>query len=207
VSWTDEQWDAFCGLIEEAWPGSFDDHAAQSWRILLDALEPPAAADGMRRLLLEGHRFRPSASEFLAAARRDPSRPTFDEAYRLIFGPGGALRAQPPAGAYLSLRDREAARRAAVMRRATEMHPLVASFIDRQDVDRLGQLPLEDPEWGEKYRRDLRDAWDHHVEACDGREVAALARGRRSELARLDPLSALGLRDSPALPVGTDGDA
>lgn len=238
MTWTVDEWDAFCGLVEEAWPGSFDDAAARSWRFLLDPLEPQMAAGGLRRLLLEGHKFRPSASEFLAAARSDPSAPTFDEAYHLIFGPGGVLhggtgrpaaRREPAddcercdgtgmmlAAGYrvactctrglvpvaparwASERERRAAQNTAALERAAQLHPLVAAFIDRQGIDRLRDLPVNDADWGDRHRRDLQHAWERHVEAFDGRQIAALASGRRGELARLDPLAALGLKPEPA---------
>jgi hypothetical protein len=72
MTWADPQWVAFCALLEEAWPGEFDDHSRTAWRVLLDPLDPAAAVEGLRRLLLEGHRFRPSVSEVLAAAGHDP---------------------------------------------------------------------------------------------------------------------------------------
>lgn len=204
--WTDQQWHIFVGLVDEAWPGALDDKTARSWRTLLDGINPDVAAEGIRRLLVEGHRFRPSVSEVLAAARRDPTRPTFAEAYQLIYGRRGALAAREPHGVYSSEGDVRRARRAAQLGRAEDLHPLVATFIDRQGVDRLGQIPVNDPDWGEKHRRDLEKAWDQHVDAMDGREVATLAAGgRRGELARFDPLTALGV--GSARQQLTEGDA
>lgn len=197
MTWTDTQWDAFCALVEEAWHGEFDDHARSTWRVLLDGLAPDAAAQGLRRLLLEGHRHRPSVSVLLEAARRDPSRPTFDEAMMLLYGPGGVLRATPArAGAVVTYRHERDRRRLydeAAIERAQGMHPLLGSFIARQGLDRLRGLQLDDPEWGDAKRRDLERAWNEHVATFDGREVAAIASGRRDELERLDPLKALGL--------------
>jgi hypothetical protein len=70
----------------------------------------------------------------------------------------------------------------------------VRAFVERQGIDRLRGLQLADPDWGEKRRADLERAYNEHVEAFDGREVAALASGGRGELARLDPLAALGVQ-------------
>ena len=117
-------------------------------------------------------RFPPSAGEIAAAARRDPSQPTFDEMLVLL---RRAMKAANPA-------QRLADRR------------IVAAFVERQGWGRLRNLPLDDPDWGEKTRRELREAWDRHVEAFDGREAAALASGDRDGLQRLDPLASLGVK-------------
>lgn len=198
MSWDSETWDAFCGLIDEAWPGTFDDQAANSWRVLLDGTDPADAVAAMRRLLLRGQRFRPSVSELLGELRADPSKPTFEEAFALIFGPRGVLAARPTANGpvtFASEADRAARQNQAALDRANEMHPLVAAFVARQGVGRLRELQVEDPDYGELRRKELRDAWDRHLEATDGRDVAALAVGDRSELGmrRFDPLAALGL--------------
>ena len=94
MPWDDTTWDAFCAIVAEAWPGTFDDAAAASWRVLLDPMQPQIAIEAIRRLMFEGHKFRPSASEVLAAARRDPSKPTFDEAYQMLYGARGVLLAR-----------------------------------------------------------------------------------------------------------------
>jgi hypothetical protein len=115
-----------------------------------------------------------AASEVAAATRIDPFRPTFDEAYPAIYR--CAARGVLDVG----------------------LHPLVASFISRQGLLRLGSLPLDCSEWGNKHRCDLEGSWNAHVEAMDGREVAQLA-GGRGELGRLDPLAALGLTEPVAI--------
>lgn len=169
MTWDEKTWDGFCALLEEGWPGDFDDDARESWRVLLDDLEPPAAVLALKRLLLKGGRFRPSVSELLAETRADPSRPTFDEAYPTIYS--AAARGAIPPG----------------------VHPLIESFVQRQGVDRLGQLPLDDPTWGEKTRRDLRGAWIEHVETWNGREIAALAAGGSPR--RLDAAASLQIEE------------
>lgn len=188
-AWTDRQWDVFCSLIDEGWHGTFSDETADAWRILLDGIEPEAAVRGLRVLLHEGRPHRPSASEVLAAARRDPSRPTFDEAYRLMFGPGGCVLG--PNGGHVAV------------------HPLVSAFVLRQGHDRLRQLPLDDPDYGHLTRRDLRQAWDAHVVAFEGREVAVAALGQGGgDLRQLDPLTVLRHAAAPSVkmvPVPDEG--
>jgi hypothetical protein len=174
TAWTDEQWAVFCACIAEWWPGEFTDGARSAWRIALDAVDPATAMLTAKQLLHSGEKFRPSCSSFLFAVRRDPSRPTFDEALLLI---RRALMA--------TYTDGEAIER-------LSPQPLVAAFASRQGVARLRTLPIDDPDWGEKTRRELREAWDRHVDAFDGREIAAIASGS-SDLRQLDPLASLQL--------------
>jgi hypothetical protein len=173
MMWTDNQWETFCALLGQWWPGEFGPAARAAWKVALGDVEPEPAGVALKRLLLEGRKFRPSASEFLAALRDDPSQPTFDEALILI---------------------RRALSRSSTRSEALgqlENHPLIASFVDRQGVDRLRLLPIDDPEWGPKHRADLQRAWDAHVEVFDYREIAALASGGRRELSQFDPLAFL----------------
>jgi hypothetical protein len=213
VPWTDEEWRGFCAVVDQGWPGEFDETAREAWRILLVRYEPADVGAALSHLIAEGHRFRPSVSELVAAMRRDPTRPTFEEALALMYGPGGILSAKPQRDGGVLRYDSERQRRAlydqAALQRAGDMHPLVASFVTRYGLDRLRALPVDDPEWGGKHQRDLEQAWNRHVEATDGREVAALAAGApRGELARLDPFAALGLpRDRPQIEAEVEAGA
>lgn len=181
MTWTDQTWAQFCALLDDGWPGDLTPDQANAYRVLLDLADPAEVVGALRRLLYQGHRFRPSAAELLGELRRDASEPTFDEAYRLIFGPGGVLRS----------------------RRSVDVHPLVTAFIERQGEPRLRALPLDDPEWGHRHRRDLAAAWDRHVTACRDRDVAALAAGRRGDLARFDPLRVLHGPDQAQIGQGS----
>lgn len=203
--WTADTWRAFCLLLEQGWPGEFPEPQRQAWRTLLDDISPVAAVAAVKRLTRAGGRFRPSVAELIAEAERDPSVPTFDEAYQLLFGPGGALAAQPPRGVYAGPAERERARLAAVEDRLRGMHPLVGSFVVRQGESRLRMLPV-DGQHGELVRKDLRAAWVEHVSTLHTRQVATLTLADRAGgLRRLDPLAALRLRpDRPAL---TEGEA
>jgi hypothetical protein len=189
VTWTDETWLGFCALLDEAWPGSFDPDAERAYRVLLDDLEPGAAIGALRRLLYGGQRFRPSVAELLAAIRKDPSRPTFEEAWTLIEESMGCCARGP----FISEAAMHRADDVEFLRDLNHRNPLVRSFVERYGVRRIQELPINDPQWGEKTRRELREAWERHVEASEGREVAALASGEgREGLRQLDPLSALG---------------
>lgn len=208
----DRTWDALCALLEEAWPGKFDDDAARAWRVLLGGFNAAAIAEGVQRLLLEGHEFRPSVSQLVAAIRRDPSRPTFAEALRLV---DYCLRARPERTGAVTTYDNEADRRRrfdnAVLERARseQVHPLVGAFVARQGVERLRTAGLTDPDYGGARRAQLEREWHEHVDTFDGREVAALAqmqaRGTGGQLQRFDPLAALERGRVPLVPIEGGG--
>lgn len=188
-----DEWASLCLIIEEGWPGEFTDAAEQAWRLLLDDYDAGQVLAAVKGLVARGGAFRPSVAEVVAEIRRDPSRPTFEEMCWLVFGPGGILKARPaPGGRYDNEAHMLKARDDAALDRAREFHPLVSSFVERFGVARLRTLDLEDPEYGELRRRDLREAWDRHREAMEGREVTALVAGRRDGLRALDPLAAVG---------------
>lgn len=193
TAWTAQEWDAFAGLLAEAWPGPFDVPSAAAYRVLLDDVAPEHAVAALRGLLYAGHRFRPSVAELLAAMRDDPSQPTWAEAYQLIYGRGGVLRAQPTATRWGSEGERRRLQDTAAAARAADMHALIGGFCRAQGLAYLRSLRVDCPDWGTKHRADLERAWDSYVAAHEGREVAALAAGTgRDGLRRLDPLAALG---------------
>lgn len=209
MSWTDDQWAQLLSLLEHGFAASepFTPAAANAYRVLMDGIEPEPAIAAVRQLVHQGQTFRPKPGEIAALARRDAGAPTFDEAYELIFGRGGALHARPAGpqvfhGSHADAqRAMQQSKRDAVLERASGMHPLIRSFVELQGVERLLQLPIADPDYGELRRAELRDAWDRHVQAGDVRQVAALASG--TDPRRLDPLAALGIRPVPALEEAT----
>lgn len=148
-----------------------------------------------------GSDFPPSAPNLAAAARTDPSTPTFDEAYALVYGRGGVLRARPRyTGLPLTDKDYLSASRA----RLSQMHPRVVEFVERYGLERLRMLEVDHPDFGDLKRKELRAAWEQIGEALEGRDVAALASGRRGELVSLDPLAALGTNPStPQIEAGS----
>lgn len=184
MSWTNEDWSAFCVLLDDAWPGQFSESAFHSWRALLDGISSELAVEALRRLLYGGQRFRPSVAELLAACRADASRPTFDEALGLIY----RTLSTSCRGVFADHSEMLRAEHRAIRQRASELHPLVASFIECQGIERLRSLPLDHPTWGEKHRKGLQEAWERHVEVGERREVAALASGG---LRQLDPTASL----------------
>lgn len=209
MSWTSDEWDTFVHLLASAWHGHLDDETAAAWRLLLDGLALEEAVATLRRLLADGRPHRPSVSEFLAAARADPGRPTFAEAYQLIFGPRGILRARPAGRqAFADAGEQRRAETEAAVARAAELHPLVGGFVRSQGLPLLRRLPIDDPEWGHKHRGDLERAWGAFVAAHDGREVAALAAGTgREGLRQLDPLAGLDPPQVRELPEGNEGES
>lgn len=191
MSWTEKEWSTFCVLLDDAWPGEFTERQFSSYRALLEPVEPAQAGEALIRLLHSGQRFRPSVAELLSAIRSDPSQPTFAEAWVLI---KRALKAGHVRGTFSSTAAMHRAEDKASLLLLAGSHPLVSSFAERQGVRRLKGIPFDDATWGEKHRRDLEQAWDQHVEAFEGREVASLASGEgREGLRQLDPLATFGL--------------
>lgn len=204
--WTDDQWAAFASILQRGFAAKepFTPADSSVYRLLLADVEPERAIEALKAIAAEGQEFRPKPGRIIERLRRDPSKPTFDEVLRLIYGPRGVLSARS-AGPWKDQAGREAAHDRARLERARKFHPLLGSFVVRQTLDRLRTIPIDDPEYGELRRRDLRDAWDAHVEAFDGREVAAIAAGGeiRQGLRALDPLVALEGISRPPRELGT----
>lgn len=132
----------------------------------------------------------PSGGELVGLVRRDPSLPTFEEAWVLI---RRSLSKAIVKGVFKEPADMRRAENEAVLAALDGHHPAIRSFVERQRVDHLRNLEVDDPQWGEKRMTDLRAAWDRHIEASDRRQVAALASGDRDGLRQLDPLASLGV--------------
>lgn len=170
-------------LLGGGWPGQFTANDEDAYYFLLSDFD---VADVMRALKALRHaKFRPSASEIAnVLSPEKAAAPTFDEMFALLFSPRGALAARGVDG------TRE---------RLAGLPPLVSAFAERQGIQRLKELPVHDEDDGHWRRKELRVAWDGHVEAMEGREVAALASGA-GDLRQLDPLARLGLNDQPRPP-------
>jgi len=198
MSMSAKEWDTLALLIEEGWPGEFTDAAAKAWRVLLDDYDAGQVLAAVKGLVARGGKFRPSVAEVVAQIRRDPSAPTFEEMYRLVYGPGGVLKARP---AYLGPDSiTPATLERAQLDRAAMLHPLVGEFVRRFTLGRLRSLEVDHPVYGEANRKKLRQAWDEMCESLEDRDIAALASGRRGAgLTALDPLAALGVSARPQI--------
>ena len=154
------EWDTIALLLENGWPGDFDDAAQGAYRALLAGYDPEQILIGLRVLVRRGGTFRPSVSEIAAVIDGDPGRPTWSEAYRLLFGTRGLLSIRPE-------------RRA--IERADERHPLLAAFIRMEGYDRLKMLPVSGEDRGEFVRRDLERSWNSLCERADQRRASGMA--------------------------------
>lgn len=195
----EHDWKPVANALLGSWPSQVASWGREVLAAYLAELEArsvtPAQALVAIRACPADQTFPPSAPEMAALARRDPGRPTFAEMCVLVFGPHGVLRARTPVrkGSWDDgERDRLDAE--AMWERAQSMHPLIARFIRDQGLDQLRRLNLDDQDWGQARRQQLQHSWDGFVDAYEGREVAAIAAGRRGGLGRLDPLEALGMQ-------------
>jgi hypothetical protein len=110
--------------------------------------------------------FPPSAGELAKLAHTDPSRPSFQEAYRAIYGSKGIT--------WSHYRERA----------LEQAHPLVRAFAESYGIDRLGMLEVDHSEYGGAVRRDLERAYEQFAERSDQRELASVRHGR---LGRINP--------------------
>jgi hypothetical protein len=188
-----DDWTLLAGLIDEWWPGEFGETAAEAWRVGLEGYESTQVGAALRALLARGGTFRPSVSEIIAEIRRDPAKPTFAEAYTLIFGRDGVLSVRTRVSkAWWEAGERERLDDEAKLERARELHPLISAFIHTQGLDRLKRLDIDHPEYGEVRRKQLQGEWEEFCDANETRDVAELVAGRgRGELGRFDPLRVL----------------
>ena len=188
---TNDEWDSICLLLDKGfkWREPFAEVQAGVYRTLLEGHSADEVLTVIRALVARGQVFGPTPGEIVAEMRSDPSAPTFIEAYALIYGRRGILRARPNVTTFADEGERGRAYRAAQRARAATMHPLVADFCERYGYDRLELLEVNDPTWGDAKRRELEGAWNTHVERLGERGVRAIAERRGDGLARLDPLS------------------
>lgn len=200
---TPDEWETIALLIDEGWPGEFTDAAAAAWRVFLDDYDADRVLTALKVIVARGGRFRPSVAEVAAEINVDRGAPTFIEAYQLIYGGRGVLAARPKGSLWWDTpAQRERAYEDAARERAAEMHPLVGRFIDRYGIGRLRMLALDDPEFGAVRRRELQADYEHLTEAMEGRRLESIAAPRRNELAKLDPLAALGIVRTSAITTG-----
>ena len=170
-----ESWTRVARALLGSWPERVASWGAEGIAAYVEELEArgvtaDAALVAIRSCSAD-QKFPPSAPELAGMARRDPSRPTFDEAYVGIYGPGGIL----------------GYKRAGVV-----VSPWVTAFVDWYGIDRLRRLEVDHDEYGDLKRAELRRSFEQFLEATDGREVAQIAqRSQRGGLGRLDPLAAL----------------
>lgn len=189
------EWDTLCLLIEEAWPYPFDDTTAKAWRLFLDDYTAAQVLAAVKACVARGMLERPSVSALVAEIRRDPSVPTWAEAYTAIFGRGGVLKARTRIHkSSWEIGERARADDESAWEHAGELHHLIGAFIREQGLDRLRSVNLDDFEYGAARRKQLADEWAVFVEKHETRDIAALDAGRRGELVRFDPLRALPWR-------------
>lgn len=198
TAWTEMEWDAFAALLERGWPGEFSEADGDAYRVLLAGVAPPLAVEALQVLVLRGGTFRPSAAEIVGQATADPGKPTFEEAYRLIFGARGVLKARPAVATWSTERERQKLLDQAALQRADELHPYVGAFVRTLGAGHLRMLPVDDEDYGPMRRRELREAWERFIVAADerirtGRALEGLGRARQIGPRRLDPLGVLGL--------------
>lgn len=163
---------------------------------------PGQVGTALRRLRdAPGKTFLPRVSEIADAVHTDRDDPSFAEAYELLFGQGGAVRARPTAGQrFADSSDRDRATDVAILQRAVAQHELLGAFVAAVTPRRLRLLPVDDPDYGELERRRLNEEWNDFVERADARRreglpllTASLAARRELGPGKPDYLAAIGV--------------
>ena len=194
---TTDEWDSISILLDKGfkWREPFGEIAAATYLTLLEGHSAQDVLTAIREMVAAGQVFGPTPGEIAARITADPSLPSAEEAFTMIYGKGGVIRARlTPGGSYGSEAEMLGARDEVRVKRAWELHPMLGAFVESFGIRELSMLEVEDPEWGGARRKQLREAWERHCEVNAGRGVAALARGRRKGLRQFDPLVALGGR-------------
>lgn len=178
---TPDEWESIALLLDKGfkWREPFGVAQSTTYRVLLDGHAAEQIAGALRVLVGRGQVFGPTPGEIVSLIRSDPSKPTFEEAYQLIYGPRGILWGRSNGQAAEFARS--------------SMHPLVGSFAVRYGIERLRLLEVDHEDYGPLRRKELQAAWDRHAEATEGRNLASLMSPRRGELGLLDPLAAIGV--------------
>jgi hypothetical protein len=173
VSWTPEEQRAVTQALLGTWPSqvaSWEREGIVAYLAELQAREM-SAEQALTAIRARSDRFPPSAGELAAEARKDPSRPTFEELLDQLYGPGGVF---------------------GFKRSNVTISPWVTAFADGFGRDRLRMLALDDPDDGKWRRRELEDAWSRFLEASEGRAAHEIAsRSGRGTLGRINPLAAI----------------
>ena len=199
MTWTADEQRAITRKVLGAWPTSASQMGREGIAAYVQALQDRGLDAERVATAIDtwpaGSDFPPSAPNLAAAALKDPSAPTFDEAVQII---AHVLKARTSVRkSWWEYGERDALNREAMLERAATVHPKVQRFIRDQSLDRLRRRDLDDPEYGQARRKQLRTAWEEFSETYDGREVASLVSARRGELGSFDPLAALDVKVAP----------
>ena len=150
---TAAEWSELAVLLENGWPGEFDEFREAAYFALLGDFDGAAVQSAIVGLAHEGCRFRPSAAEIAAVCARPPwERLSWPEASRLLFA---ALSRH-----YDPIRGVDGM---AAIAELHEIHPAVALFAAAQGARTLATEPVDDPDIGGAVRKRLEEAWDLHT--------------------------------------------
>jgi hypothetical protein len=202
-AWDEGEWDGFLLLLREWWrarPEDWTDRRVAALAIGLADFTAEQASGALRRLRDAGQKFPPNVGEIANAIHTNRDDPSFTEAYELLFGKGGAVRARPqPGQRFADSADRDRATDLAILQRAIAQHELVGAFVAAVTPKRLRLLPVDDPDYGELERRRLNEEWNDFVERADARRregmpllTAPLAERRELGPAKPNYLAAIG---------------
>lgn len=172
------EWQVIFALLRGSWPGSLSSSDSLAYVMVLGDLPPGDVARAVRELARQGRKYRPTPPEVrsqLGATTDEEPAPTFDEAWAAVCHAGAVSRWNPD--------------------RAAEMLTgAIGAWAAMRGLDRLWQLPTEDPDNGRFVLRDLERSY---AAFCEAWAIPArreqLAAPRRGTLDQLRPMRTIPL--------------
>lgn len=205
--WRPEDWENVLLLLREWFvskPEDWTTNRLTGYALGLADFTAAQVGAALRRLRdAPGRTFLPRVSEIADAIHTDRSDPSFGEAFELLFGKGGCVHARPAAGVrYDGQTERDKATDLAILEKAIDQHELVGAFVAAVTPRRLRLIPIDDPEYGDLRREELRREWADFVERADARRregmplltSALVAQRREIGPSKPDYLAAIGIR-------------
>lgn len=168
---TDDEWSGIAFLLENAWPGDFDDNRRAAYRVFLGDYEPAQVVLAIKKLSHGGGRFMPSAAEIVKAVDdlQEQTPPDFSIAYRWLVK---AIRRGSRLGGPFSARER-----AAVAFLEEHDMAIVGRFMQAETYQKLALTEFDDPEYGAVRLRELEFRWKEFVGVAKERMERGLALG------------------------------
>lgn len=183
---TDDEWAAIEAILQDCWPGEFDERAGLAWRAMLGDEDPVSVLQAFKTTaMITDEPFRPSVNTILREIHHRPGLGA-QRAFEVIYGPGGIAFAQVRSSkAFWEPGEREDATRQLRRDLVEAAEPKIRAFIEDQGLDRIVlDRPVFDDADGHNGARRHRfdEAWSEFSDRFDRGEARLIASGRRSEL-------------------------
>jgi hypothetical protein len=184
---TDDEWAAIEAILQDCWPGEFDERAGLAWRAMLGDEDPISVLRAFKSLALSADdAFRPSVNEVLREVHHREGLGA-SRAYDVLYArPGGIAYAQVRSDkAFWEPGERETANRELRRDLVAAAEPKIQAFVAEEGLDHIVlDRPVHDDADGHNGARRHRfdEAWAAFSDRYDRGEARMIAAGRRNEL-------------------------